>query len=63
MPAIYTKPWYESLKQILNRSDEVTKGKRDEWREGRPCKTALRGGIGSSWRMRCEMTAGDPVTS
>ena len=25
MSAIYTQPWYESLKEILNRSDEVTK--------------------------------------
>ncbi len=25
MPAIYTHEWYDSLKEILNRSDEVTK--------------------------------------
>ena len=25
MSAIYTQPWYESLKEILNRSDDVTK--------------------------------------
>ena len=25
MPAIYTRPWYDSMKEILNRSDEVTK--------------------------------------
>jgi hypothetical protein len=25
MNAIYTQPWYESLKEILNRSDDVTK--------------------------------------
>src|SRR3989304_6043656 len=25
MNAIYTQPWYESLKEILNRSDQVTK--------------------------------------
>ena len=25
MPTIYTKEWYESLKEILNRSDNVTK--------------------------------------
>lgn len=25
MPDIYTTPWYESMKEILNRSDEVTK--------------------------------------
>ena len=25
MPTIYTKEWYDSLKEILNRSDNVTK--------------------------------------
>ncbi len=25
MPAIYTSSWYDSMKEILNRSDEVTK--------------------------------------
>ena len=25
MPAIYTRPWYDNMKEILNRSDEVTK--------------------------------------
>lgn len=25
MPEIYTTPWYESMKEILNRSDDVTK--------------------------------------
>ena len=25
MPTIYTTPWYESMKEILNRSDSVTK--------------------------------------
>lgn len=32
MPAIYTGEWYESLKEILNRSDDVTKNApRGKW--------------------------------
>ena len=32
MPAIYTAEWYESLKEILNSSDEVTKNApRGQW--------------------------------
>jgi putative sterol carrier protein len=33
MPTIYTKEWYDSLKEILNRSDKVTKSApRGHWK-------------------------------